>query len=189
MFSRQFTRGLAHISTVYAVGFKLPLVSAIVGLSSRVLLWGMSLQAVKKMRLRGTQAVPAHDVISGAALSAIMDEGWHEMVALQDDVRRKHVMWALVQTSSQSDRQPSTFSRQSFFEFTCGVYKDVYPEEANKHKSIVLFAKVVKERPAMATKGAERHEHIHMITYCSKRHYWRPIKRRAMELGVRLNVS
>ena len=75
VFSRQFTQGLAHISMVYAVGLKLPLVSAIVGLSSRVLLWGMSLQAVKKMRLCGTQAAPAHDIISGAALAAIMDEG------------------------------------------------------------------------------------------------------------------
>ena len=182
MFSRQFTQGLAHISTVYAVGFKLPLVSAIVGLSSRVLLWGMSLQAVKKMRLRGTQAAPAHDVISGAALAAIMDEGWYEMVALQDDVRRKHVMWTLVQTSSPSDKQPSTFSRQGFFEFTCGVYKGVYPDEANKHKSIILFAKAVKEYHAMATKEAERHEQIRMGTYCSKQHCWRPIVRRAMEL-------
>ena len=59
----------------------------------------MSLQAVKKMRLRGKQAAPANDVISGAAVAAIMDEGWHEMVALQDDVRRKHVMWTSVQTS------------------------------------------------------------------------------------------
>ena len=57
-----------------------------------------------------------------------------------------------------------------------------YPEEANKHKSIILFPKVVKKYHAMATKEAARHEHIHMATYFSKQRYWRPIVRRAMEL-------
>ena len=57
-------------------------------------------------RQRGKQAAPAAYVLDVAAYQAIVDEGWHELAALDDDVRRKHVHWVHVKTNNPDHRRP-----------------------------------------------------------------------------------
>ena len=45
-----------------------------------------------------------------AALSAIADEAWSEVVALDTGARRKHVHWTHVRTHDEEHRQPDQFT-------------------------------------------------------------------------------
>ena len=126
-------------------------------------------------RLRGKQAAPAAYVLNAAAYQAIVDEGWHELAALGDDVRRKHVHWVHVKTGNPDHRQPSTLSREEFWEHVCQCYREAYPEDANPTKSILLFGIVARERHHNSQREQEREVHTHFIAYCSMRHYWRVV--------------
>lgn len=98
---------------------------------------------------------------------AIAAEAWAELVCLEDDVRRQHMHWVHVHTKSPNDKQPSAFSRESFFEHLVTCYKEVHPEPSNTHGSILMFGAVAKE--------LVQHEHHHAPVFCSKRHMWKAV--------------
>ena len=141
-------------------------------------------------RLRGKQPSAAADLLSEVALRAIADESWWELTELSEDAHRKLVHWAHVRTRDQGHRQPGTFTRESFWQHMCCVYRDVYPEPANATGSIVLFGIVVKERHAASPDATERDEHHHCPAYTSLQHYWRPVAKRSLEAyGVKLHAA
>ena len=59
--------------------------------------------AALRRRPAAAAEVPPHVV--AAAQQAIRDEGWSELVALGDDVRRKHIMWTHTKTDDPTLRQ------------------------------------------------------------------------------------
>ena len=144
---------------------------------------------VRKRRLRDKQRAPAAFLLPQPALAALADEAWTELTALGDDARRKHMHWVHVRTHAAHHRQPDTFSRESFWRHMERVYRDVYPNPANRTGSILLVGVVAKERHVASTKEAERAEHHHCPCYCSVAHYWRPVARRSEELGVKLHAA
>ena len=147
------------------------------------------LESAKRRRMVGKQAPPAASVLPPAALAALVDEAWSELTALSDDSRRKHVHWVHVHTQNPAHKQPESFSREEFWEHLCRVYKDVYPRPQNPSGSILLFGCVAKERHAASPKEAERREHHHCPCYTQERHYWAPVARRSLELGVKLHAA
>ena len=102
-----------------------------------------------------------------AALAAIADEAWSELVALDTGARRNHVHYTHVRTHDEEHRQPDQFSRGEFWEHLCAVYREVYPEPANASGSILLFGAMAKERHAESADEALRAEHHHAP--CSRR--------------------
>ena len=81
-----------------------------------------------------------------------------------------------VRTDSDTDVQPSAFTREAFYRHLEQCYRDVYPEPANKHSgSIALFGMVAKEWHAEAADTWLRDEHNHAGVFTSKRHYWRKV--------------
>jgi hypothetical protein len=115
--------------------------------------------------------VPTHP-IAGQAIAA---EAWHELVALDPDARRQHIHWTHVRTKNPGDRQPESFTRAGFFEHLTLVYRETYPEAANRHGSIVLFGAVAKEHHAALNTEGMQFEHHHAPLYCSKRHAWKAV--------------
>ena len=143
-----------------------------------------------RRRLTGKRTVQPQPLRVPAALRAIADEGWSELTALGENVKRKHVHWTQVRTNNPTHRQPATFSRESFWNFLCGVYREVYPEPANDTGSIVLFGMVVKEHHAASALDVLRDEHHHAPVYTSRQHYWRPVAQRALEVhNVKLHAA
>ena len=125
-----------------------------------------------------------------AYYQALGDEAWTEVTALSDDARRKHVHWVHVRTHNDQHRQPSSFSREEFWAHMVRVYKEVYPDASSAEtQSILLFGLVAKERHAASEKEQEREEHHHVPVYTSQAHYWKPVARRSLELGVKLHVA
>ena len=114
---------------------------------------------------------PAHPI----AEQAIAAEGWHELVALDPDARRQHMHWVHNRTENPGDRQPESFTRAGFFEHLALVYRETYPEAANRHGSIVLFGAVAKEHHAAVNTEGIQFEHHHAPLYCSKRHKWKAV--------------
>lgn len=148
--------------------------------------------AVRRPRLRGKQPPPARPIVPPEpALQAIADEGWSELTALAEDLKRKHVHWTHIRTMQAEHRQPESLSRAEFWELLCDSYRDVYPEAANKKTgSIVLFGLVVKERHGASQQEPLRAQHHHCATYCSKAHYWRAVAKRALEKrGLKLHAA
>ena len=96
-----------------------------------------------KQPIEGRQRNPADDAIEA--------EGWSDLVEIDGDGRRKHMHWVHVRTDKESDRQPESFSRAGFFEHLCQCYAEAYPEDANRHGSIVLFGAVAKEAHKAST--------------------------------------
>ena len=143
---------------------------------------------MRRTRVRGKQRAPAHYMLSAPAFQALADEAWSEVAALADDARRKHVHWVHVRTANPEHKQPSSFTREEFYLHLSRCYKDVYPEPANSSGSILLFGMVAKEKHAAAA-GADRDEHHHCPCYTSLRHYWAPVARRSLELGVKLHAA
>ena len=144
-----------------------------------------------RRRLRGKQAAQPQPPQAAARPEAgplplaavgeqtVAAEAWSELVGLDPDARRQHVHWTHVRTQSAEDRQPESFTREEFWLLLCRVYKEVYPEPANKTGSILLFGAVAKEHHASCAEGAARAEHHHAPTYCSKRHLWKNVAARA----------
>lgn len=149
----------------------------------------MALASVKR-RLRGKQLSPAHYVVNPFLLQTIADEGWHELTALGDDARRKHVHWVHVKTDNPSHLQPETFTKEQFWQHMCKVYKDVYPERANLTGSILLFGMVADELHSNSLVLTERNPHKHFTAYTTLQHYWRPIAQRSVEhYNVKLHAA
>jgi hypothetical protein len=140
-------------------------------------------------RLRWKQPAPAEHAIPAPVLAALRDEAWSELAALNDDARRKHIHWVHVRTHDPTHRQPDSFTREEFWRHMERVYKDVYPNAANRTGSILLFGLVAKERHQASAKQAERDEHHHCPCYTSLQHYWRPVARRSLALGVKLHAA
>ena len=117
-------------------------------------------------RLRGKQTVPAACLPLPQSVEdmAIGDEAWSELVALSPDSRRKHVHWTHVRTHDPLHIQPQDMSRKDFWAHLERVYKDVYPEPANKTGSILLFGGVAKELHAESPHAQLREEHHHAPT-------------------------
>lgn len=65
-------------------------------------------------------------------MQAIAEEGWSELTALSVDSRRRHVHWTHVRTEDPSLVQPSALTREDFYLHLVRVYKEAYPEPANK---------------------------------------------------------
>ena len=148
--------------------------------------------AVKRYRLRRKTLpppAPAEDVLPPAVVAALQDEAWSEITALSDDARRKHMHWVHVRTRDPQHRQPDSFTRGEFWQHMARVYKDVYPKEESKTGSILMFGVVAKERHMASTKQEERDEHHHTACYCSEKHYWQPVAKRSLELGVKLHAA
>ena len=134
-------------------------------------------------RLRGKQSVaglglPVADPVGHAAIA---DEAWSELVAVSPDSKRKHIHWTYARTHEPSHVQPCDMTRQEFWAHLMRVYKDVYPEPANKTGSILLFGGVAKELHASASEDALREEHHHAPTYSSKHHMWKRIAQVSLE--------
>ena len=75
---------------------------------------------------------------------AIAAEAWAQLVDLEDDARRQHMHWVHSRTTNCNDKQPSAFTRQGFYEHLVACYKEVCPEPANTHGSILMFGAVAK---------------------------------------------
>ena len=92
-------------------------------------------------RLRGKQSVRGSGLrtAEAAGVAAIADEGWSELVELSPGARRKHVHWTHVRTHDPQHVQLQDLTRAEFWAHLERVYKDVYPEPANKTGSILLF--------------------------------------------------
>ena len=118
---------------------------------------------------------------SAGRAAAIADEGWSELVALSPDARRKHIHWTHVRTMDPAHIQPGHLSREEFWAHLERVYKDVYPEPANRSGSILLFGAVAKEWHAESVKAELREEHHHATAYCTKQHYWNRIAQTSLE--------
>ena len=131
-----------------------------------------------RRRILGKQRMPDDPVAS----RAIADEAWSELTALSGDARRKHVHWTHVRTDDPALRQPSSMTRKEFWQHLERVYKEVYPEPANKTGSILLFGAVSKEHHAESVHSELRDEHHHTPTYTSKQHYWNLIAKRSLEV-------
>ena len=69
--------------------------------------------------------------------------------------------WVHVRTDNPLHRQPSSFTRASFWDHLCQVYKAVYPRPQSKTGSILMFGCVAKEAHAASPKEEERAEHNH----------------------------
>ena len=141
----------------------------------------MALVAPRRLRVKQSAphilppgANPVHD-------AAIAGEGWSELVALSPDARRKHIHWTHVRTHNPSHVQPNQMTRKEFWAHLERVYKDVYPEAANKTGSILLFGGVAKEWHAESTQVELRDEHHHAPTYSSKQHYWKRVAEVSLE--------
>ena len=147
------------------------------------------LENAKRRRLVGKQRAPAQWVLPPGALAALADEAWSEVTAAAEDPRRKHAHWVHVRTNDPAHKQPDTFTRQEFWDHLCRVYKDVYPKPEQPTGSILLFGCVAKERHAQSSHKAERAEHHHAPCYTSEQHYWAPVARRSLELGVKLHAA
>ena len=134
-------------------------------------------------RLRGKQSVPGWGLptADAAGVAAIADEGWSELVALSPDARRKHIHWTHVRTHDPQHVQPQDLTRAEFWAHLERVYKDVYPEPANKTGSILLFGGVAKEFHAAAGDLALREEHHHAPTYSTKQHLWKRVAQVSLE--------
>lgn len=50
------------------------------------------------------------DTARTAALSAVADEAWSELVALDTGTRRKHIHWTHVRTHDETHKQPDQFT-------------------------------------------------------------------------------
>ena len=144
---------------------------------------------LSRQRLQGKQRAPAHYVLPRPAYQALVDEAWSELTSLSEDKRRKHVHWVHVRTADPQQKQPEAFTREGFWSHLSKVYKDVYPEPANPSGSILLFGMVAKERHAAAGGAGEGDEHHHCPCYTSLQHYWAPVARRSLELGVKLHAA
>ena len=108
------------------------------------------------------------------------------VATLSTDAKRKHTHWTHARTSDLSHVQPSQMTRMEFWEHLVRVYKDVYPEPANRTGSILLFGVVAKELHAEAGQDALRHEHHHAPIYCTKQHLWKRVAQTSLE---RYNVK
>ena len=140
----------------------------------------MALAYVRR-RLIGKQPAPAHLACNPAVLQAITDEGWHELTALDEDARRKHVHWVHVRTESADHIQPASMSKEEFWNHMCKVYKEVYPETANKTQSILFFGMVAEEFHSNSDRPEERDPHKHFAAYTTKQHYWRAVAQRSLQ--------
>ena len=146
--------------------------------------------AYAKRRLRGKQPAPAVYVVDGPALQAIADEGWSELTALDDEKRKKHVHWVHVKTDNPEHKQPETFSKEEFWLHMCRVYKDTYPEAANRTDSIMLFGLVARELHKKSFRMEERNPHNHFIAYTAQQNYWKPVARCSLQkYGVKLHAA
>ena len=128
-------------------------------------------------RMRGKQTPFVNPMI----MMAVADEAWSELTALSADARRKHVHWTHVRTNDPSLVQPSALTREEFYLHLVRVYKEAYPEPANKTGSILLFAAVAKEHHAESSQSELREEHHHGPTYTSKQHYWNVVAKLSLE--------
>ena len=138
--------------------------------------------ALARRRLTSKQAAPhIQQPPLPPQLQAIGDEGWSELTALSLDARRKHVHWTHVHTEDRGHRQPSQLTRNEFWDHLERVYKEVYPEPANKSGSILLFGMVVKELHPESTQTELCMEHHHAATYCSQQHYWKRVAQVSVE--------
>jgi hypothetical protein len=143
-----------------------------------------------RRRCKGKQPAPAAFILPSPALRALEDEAWCELRELSEDARRKHIHWTHVRTSDPNHRQPSSFSRKQFWQHLCTVYAEVYPDNANKTGSIVLFGLTVKEKHGLANQDVLRDEHHHTAMYCSLQHYWKPIARQSLRVhNVKLHAA
>ena len=142
---------------------------------------GPAADAAVRRRLRGKQSPP--DGGLGAICDlAISAESWREIAWLAEDAQRQHVHYVHVRTHSETDVQPHQFTREEFYRHIERVYREEYPEPANKHSgSIALFGMVVKEWHAESADTCLRDEHHHCAVFASKRHFWRKIARRSYE--------
>ena len=138
--------------------------------------------ALGARRLSRKQAAP--HVLPPLALpqiQAIADEGWSELTALSLDAKRKHIHWTHVHTHDATHKQPGEMTRQEFWGQLERVYKEVYPEPANRSGSILLFGTVVKELHSDSAREELRQEHHHAATYCSKQHLWKRVAQVSLE--------
>jgi hypothetical protein len=137
-------------------------------------------------RMRGKQTPFVNPMI----MMAVADEAWSELTALSADARRKHVHWTHVRTNDPSLVQPSALTREEFYLHLVRVYKEAYPEPANKTGSILLFAAVAKEHHAESSQSELREEHHHGPTYTSKQHYWNVVAKISLEkYKIKLHAS
>ena len=143
-----------------------------------------------RRRLTGKQ--PPEDGGRGAIADlAFSAESWREITALDGDAQKWHMHLVHARTHSKIDVQPSAFTREGFYRHVEQVYRDVYPEPANKHSgSIALFGMVVKEWHAESADECLRDEHHHCAVFTSKRHFWRKIAQRSHQAyNVKLHAA
>jgi hypothetical protein len=77
----------------------------------------------RRMSHKQRPPAPAQDPFV-IANQAIADESWSELVALDTQVRRKHMHWVHVWDDDPTHVQPPAFTREGFYNHLCSVYKD-----------------------------------------------------------------
>ena len=149
-----------------------------------------------RRRIRGkrppsTGKSPVASILQGPTPGeqAIATEAWASLTCLLDTCQRQHVHWTMVQTKKKDDVQPKDLTRAQYFEHICRIYAEVYPEPANRHKSILLFGAVASEL-CKPDENDERHIHHHCPSFCSKRHYWKALAKLSYDkYKVRLHAA
>ena len=92
-------------------------------------------------------------------------------------------------TTNASHKQPDEMTRQ-FWDHLERVYKEAYPEPANRSGSILLFGTVVKEWHSESAQEELRREHHHAATYCSKQHLWKKVAALSLEkYHIKMHVA
>jgi hypothetical protein len=61
--------------------------------------------------------------VDASHLAAISDEGWSELIALEPNLKRKHMHWCHVRTYDLQHRQPDSFTPQELWKHILKVYK------------------------------------------------------------------
>ena len=152
----------------------------------------------RRLRLRGKQSFPTvwpFSVPSGtgflAGLSAIEHEAAAAdgLVPLPMDGKRSHVHYTHVRTHSQQDVQPSQITRMGLWGHLIRCYREAYPDAASDTGSILQFGVVCMEKHKDAAHESDRSVHHHVAVYCSRRHYWRRVRKiSAAKYNIQLNA-
>lgn len=136
------------------------------------------------MALPAEAALPL-EAPAGPAAAALAAECEVGLSLFGGDVRRKHMHFTHVRTHNPDHRQPSSFTREQFWEHMETCYKEAYPSQDGQ--SILAFGMVVKEKHQVSQDGY-REEHHHCAVFCTTPHFWSKVARLSLSKGVPLNA-
>ena len=145
---------------------------------------------LKSYRLVSKQVPPERvrlqAMLAHASLLECADDG---LESLGVNIKRNHVHWTHPRTMNPAHRQPSSFTREQFWQHVDQCYRIAYTDDDSLTGSILMFGCVAKERHAKAWSAQHRDEHHHCATYCSMQHYWVKVAKISRDrFGVYMNA-